>query len=213
MNLGAHVGDSATAVAENRARLRARLPADPFWLHQEHGTQVVCAEESIHCAQADAAWSKRSHIVCTVMIADCLPVLLCDVDGTVVAAAHAGWRGLSAGIIENTVAAMRCRPEHILAWLGPAIGPNRFEVGDDVRSAFVRVNSSAASAFTKLAAEKWNADLCALARQRLGAMGVSQISGGGRCTYNEIDHFFSYRRDRVCGRMVAAIWLDSSGTA
>jgi polyphenol oxidase len=210
LNMASHVGDDPQAVKENRARLRARLPADPLWLEQVHGTEVVCAEESTSGARADAAWSTRTNSVCAVMIADCLPILLCDEQGSIVAAAHAGWRGLSAGIIERTVSAMSRPPESLLAWLGPAIGPSRFEVGAEVRSAFLQVDAMAASAFRETPSGKWTANLYMLGRQRLNALGVNKISGGEFCTFNDAERFFSHRRDRVSGRMAAAIWLASS---
>jgi hypothetical protein len=156
---------------------------------------------------ADAAFSTDSGVVCAVMTADCLPVLLCDRSGSVVAAVHAGWRGLHAGVLEKTVAAMGCAGDRLLAWMGPAIGPTAFEVGDDVRNPFVTDNEAAESAFAALGGGKWLADIYLLARLALGRVGVSAVYGGGYCTVEETARFFSYRRDGVTGRMASLIWL------
>lgn len=208
LNLGTHVGDHPDAVAENRARLRAHLPAEPCWLEQVHGVEVVDAARVEGVPRADAAISRQPGVVCAVMTADCLPVLLCDQSGSVVGAAHAGWRGLHAGVIEATVRAMGVAPSGLMAWLGPAIGPRAFEVGDEVRSAFVQEDAQAARAFAPAGEPgKWLADLYALARLRLMRLGVEQISGGEACTYSESERFFSYRRDGVTGRMASLIWL------
>ncbi len=206
-NLGDHVGDDPAHVAANRAQLGALLPAEPAWLTQVHGTRVV----ELGCDtdyRADACVARAAGRVCAVLTADCLPVLLCDRAGRVVAAAHAGWRGLAAGVLEATVAAMRVPPGEILAWMGAAIGPRAFEVGDEVRAAFVAQHAAAASAFVSHAPGKWLADLYALARLRLGAVGVHAVHGGARCTFGEADAFFSYRRDGVTGRMAALTWLE-----
>ena len=210
LNLGDHVGDEAEAVSANRARLRASVPAEPLWLRQVHGLSVVdaatCAEAG-EAPFADASFSRVADVVCTVMTADCLPVLLCDRAGTVVAAVHAGWRGLQAGVIEQAVAAMQ-RPAHeLLVWLGPAIGPTAFEVGDDVRDAFLGVSAQAAAAFVSLPNGKWLADIYLLARQRLSSLGVDAVSGGDFCTFGEADRFFSFRRDGATGRMASLVWL------
>jgi YfiH family protein len=207
LNLGAHVGDDPVAVAANRARLAAILPAAPVWLNQVPGVVVADADTAVAGVEADAAVARRPGRVCAVMTADCLPVLLCDRGGRVVAAAHAGWRGLCAGVIEATVAAMRVPGGDLLAWLGPAIGPQAFEVGDEVRAAFVAHDAAAKEAFVAHGAGKWLADIWLLARRRLAAAGVPQVAGGGRCTVAEADRFFSYRRDGVTGRMAACIWL------
>ncbi len=207
LNLGAGVNDNVQAVAENRARLRANLPADPVWLAQVHGTHVVCADQCAPGVMGDASWSHRESTVCIVMIADCLPILLCDTDGTTVAAVHAGWRGLSAGVVEQTVHAMQCPASRLVAWLGPAIGPDHFEVGDEVRAAFLSAAPEAEAAFRPGRSGKWMANLYQLATQRLRKLGVTEISGGGTCTYHDARRFFSHRRDSVCGRMAAAIWL------
>jgi len=205
-NLGDHVGDDPLHVAANRARLRQHLPAEPSWLRQVHSAAVV--EASADLLEADAAFSRQSGTVCAVLTADCLPVLFCDRAGSVVAAAHAGWRGLADGVLEATVAAMQVRPGDILAWMGAAIGPQAFEVGDEVRQAFVALYPEAAMAFSPHAPGKWLADMYQLARIRLKYAGVQAIYGGGRCTFNEADRFFSYRRDGVTGRMASLIWLE-----
>lgn len=207
-NLGDHVGDDPAHVAENRARLRQQLPAEPGWLKQIHGATVVEAGSAL--IEADAAFTRQAGSVCAVLTADCLPVLFCDRAGSVVAAAHAGWRGLAGGVLEATVAAMQAPPSEILVWMGAAIGPQAFEVGDEVRQTFVAAHPEAAVAFVPHpAAEpgKWLADIYQLARIRLNRAGVHALYGGGRCTFNEADRFFSYRRDGVTGRMASLIWL------
>ena len=211
-NLGDHVGDAPAAVAENRGRLRAVLPAEPAWLKQVHGTRCIDAAQAATGSEADAAFARASHVVCAVLTADCLPVLLCDEKGTVVAAAHAGWRGLAAGVIEATVAAMGLPGEQLMAWLGPAIGPENFEVGDEVRTIFVTHDPQAASAFVPRSNGKWLCDITMLARQRLAALGVCRsvgnAAGADFCTVRDRERFFSYRRDGVTGRMASLIWLD-----
>ena len=207
LNLGAHCGDDVRHVAMNRALLRAQLPADPFWLRQVHGRAVVDAASADIEPEADAAIASLPDQICTVLVADCMPVLFCDRRGTRVAAAHAGWRGLACGVLEATVAALEAPPADLLAWLGPAIGPRHFEVGDDVRDAFLGHDGAAAAAFSARGQGKWLADLEALARQRLAAHGVHAVFGGGPCTVSEPARFYSYRRDRVTGRMAALIWL------
>ena len=207
-NLGDHVGDDAAHVAENRARLRVQLPAEPAWLKQIHGATVVDAGSD--ALTADASVTRQAGCVCAVLTADCLPVLFCDRAGRVVAAAHAGWRGLAQGVLEATVAAMQVPPGEVLAWMGAAIGPRAFEVGDDVRLAFVTQHPEAAAAFVPDPSGvpgKWLADIYQLARIRLNRVGVHAIYGGGRCTFNEADRFYSYRRDGVTGRMASLIWL------
>lgn len=213
LNLGDHVGDEAARVAANRSALVRHLPAEPLWLEQVHG-QVVVAADTWRAASrpvADAAYARQPERVCAVMTADCLPVLFCDRAGAVVAAAHAGWRGLQGGVLEATVAAMKVAPNEILAWLGPAIGPQCFEVGDEVRAAFVAQDPLAGLAFRPHAPGKWLADIYGLARQRLQALGLISISGGGNCTVSESARFFSFRRDGVTGRMASLIWLQSPG--
>lgn len=208
LNLGDRVGDDPRAVAENRARVARDLPAPPFWLDQVHGASVLEVGEARRTPpEADASVARRYGAVCAVMTADCLPVLLCSKSGKVVAAAHAGWRGLHAGVLENTLGAMHCPGSQILAYFGPAIGPQAFEVGDEVRSAFVDANREAKSAFSPSGPGKWLADIYLLARQRLMRLGVDAIYGGNYCTVREAERFFSYRRDGKTGRMAAMIWL------
>jgi YfiH family protein len=206
-NLGLRCDDDARAVNANRNQLYGFLPQQPRWLHQVHGTSVVDADLLDREADADASVARNPGTVCAVMIADCMPVLLCDDTAGVVAVAHAGWRGLSAGVIENTVRAMTVSPERLLAYLGPAIGPAAFEVGDDVRNAFTRHDADAARAFVPHGDGKWLADLFTLGRQRLAACGVTRVYGGGDCTVADPKRFYSYRRDRNTGRMAALIWL------
>lgn len=205
LNLGDHVGDDPAAVAENRARLcRALvLPAEPLWLTQVHG--IAVAEGQGGCADASVAFAAGT--VCTVMTADCLPLLLCDRAGTRVAAVHAGWRGLLAGVIEAAVTRLDVPGEELLAWLGPAIGSDAFEVGEEVRVAFMTEDAGAAEAFRPSPAGRWLADIYALARRRLARCGVSAVYGGELCTYHDAERFYSYRRDGVTGRMASLIWL------
>lgn len=210
LNLGRHTGDDPAAVAENRARLRHHLdlPAEPAWLKQVHGVHVVAAETAFN-ACADAAWTAQSGVACTVLTADCLPVLLCDRAGRHVAAAHAGWRGLVAGILSAAVQALPVAPRELLAWLGPAIGPAAFEVGPEVPEAFARRRPGSTDAFVPAASSgKFLGDLPALARAELAAAGVEAVYGGGWCTVSDPDRFFSYRRDGVCGRMATLVWRD-----
>ncbi|MCU0841883.1 MAG: peptidoglycan editing factor PgeF [Thiobacillaceae bacterium] len=215
LNPAAHVGDAPEDVAENRRILRAGLPAEPLWLTQVHGVAVADADHDAPGVEADAALARSPGRVCAVLTADCLPVLFCDQSGTVVAAAHAGWRGLAAGVLEATVRAMAVTPSHVLVWLGPAIGPEAFEVGEEVRQAFIEQNPLAAVAFRPAlpgtldeAPRKWLADLYVLARVRLAALGVEQVHGGGECTYTDAARFYSYRRDGRTGRMAALVWLE-----
>jgi hypothetical protein len=207
LNLGDHVGDDPAHVAANRARLRRQLPAEPGWLRQVHSARVVELGRESN-PQADAALTRQPAQVCAVLTADCLPVLFCDRAGSVVAAAHAGWRGLADGVLEATVAAMQVPPGEVLAWMGAAIGPRAFEVGDEVREAFVAQHPAASEAFVPQPMPgKWLADIYQLARIRLKHAGVQAIHGDGRCTFSEVDSFYSYRRDGVTGRMAALIWL------
>ena len=212
LNLGDHVGDAPAAVAENRRRLRELLPSEPVWLQQVHGTRCIDAADPPADKAADAACCRASNVVCAVLTADCLPVLLCDEAGTVVAAAHAGWRGLLAGVIESTVAAMNVTGPQLLAWLGPAIGPDNFEVGSEVRDAFLAHDAAAAAAFIPHGEEKWRCDLYLLARQRLASLGVRRITGADFCTVREQMRFFSYRRDGSSGRMASLIWLSPNAS-
>lgn len=208
LNLGDHVGDSPIAVARNRQLLGALLPSEPLWLEQVHGVAVADADSAECLPIADASIARRSGSVCAVMTADCLPVLLCDKAGTVVAAAHAGWRGLAAGVLEATVSAMAVAPENLMAWLGPAISQSAFEVGAEVRAEFIASDPQAASAFIPGESGKYLADIYALARLRLSVLGLAGIYGGDRCTYGEPERFFSYRRDGVTGRQGVFIWLE-----
>lgn len=205
LNLGDHVGDEPAAVAENRARLRRELllPAEPLWLSQVHG--VAVAEGQGSCADASVAFGPGT--VCTVLTADCLPLLLCDRVGSRVAAVHAGWRGLLAGVIEAAVARLDSPSGELLAWLGPAIGPQAFEVGEEVRAAFAAEEAATAAAFRPSPAGRWLADIYALARRRLARCGVSAVYGGDLCTWSDATRFYSYRRDGVTGRMASLIWL------
>lgn len=215
LNLAAHVGDAEHAVRHNRARFAAALalPAAPVWLDQVHGARVVDA--AAHTAlsavpQADAAYAECPDAVCAVLTADCLPLLLCNAAGTCVAAVHAGWRGLAAGVIEATVHALGQDPATLLVWLGPAIGLRAFEVGPEVRAAFIDHGAQAASAFAPARPGKWLADIYQLARLRLAACGVTRVYGGQWCTYSEPARFYSYRRDGVTGRMATVVWIKSN---
>jgi polyphenol oxidase len=193
---------------EAKARLRPLLPGEPAWLHQVHGVTVVDASQVRLRPEADAAFSRTRNAVCAVMAADCMPVLLCDEAGSVVAAAHAGWRGLCAGVIESAVTAMQVPGAGLLAWLGPAIGPDAYEVGEEVRLAFLAKDPQARQAFAPARRPgHWMLDLYAIARQRLAASGVTRIHGGGYCTHAQKERFFSFRRDGTSERMAALIWL------
>ena len=210
LNLGDHVEDDPAAVAENRRILagKAALPSEPLWLQQVHGCAVADAAAGQEGCEADAAWSDSPGRVCAVMTADCLPVLFANRSGTRVAAAHAGWRGLAAGVLERTLGHFADAPGEIVAWLGPAIGPGAFEVGDEVREAFVSIHADSQGAFTATQPGHWLADIYLLARTHLAAAGVSQVYGGEFCTYSDSTRFFSYRRDGVTGRMATLIWLE-----
>ena len=211
LNLGDHVGDHPAAVAANRELLleALALPGEPLWLRQVHGRQVVHAERVAwdQTPAADACIASVPGAVCAVLTADCLPVLLCDRAGSVVAAAHAGWRGLAGGVLETSVAAMPVPAGELMAWLGPAIGPRHFEVGEEVYAAFTGDDPQAVPAFVAAAKGHWYCDLYALARRRLAAVGVTAVYGGDRCTYAEQHLFYSYRRDGQTGRMASLVWL------
>lgn len=206
MNPADHVGDDPQAVTQNRALLRAALPSEPFWLKQIHSDIVAAA--GVGPVEADACVTRTAKQVCVVLTADCLPVLLCATDGSVVGAAHAGWRGLCAGVLERAVIAMGIPSAQVLAYLGPAIGPRAFEVGPEVREAFTAQDPAAASAFAPQANGKYLADLYLLARQRLALVGVTHVYGGGECTYRDAERFYSYRRDGATGRMASLVWID-----
>ena len=209
-NLATHVGDAAAAVSENRCRLAARLQLErePLWLSQVHANRVVDAATAAAGVSADASFTRQAGVMCAVLTADCLPVLFCDIDGQRVAAAHAGWRDLAGGVLEATLQALQVPADRVMAWLGPAIGPQAFEVGAEVRAAFVEQHPQAAAAFRAQAGadDRWLADLYALARIRLQAAGVDAVYGGGFCTYSDSRRFYSYRREATTGRMAALIW-------
>ncbi len=210
LNLGDHVGDAPGDVASNRALLKVYLPSDPVWLRQVHGTHVVAAD-AVNCGvEADASFTEKNGVVCAILTADCLPVLICDRNGSKVAAVHAGWRGLSQSVIENTVAAMRVPPPELVVYLGPAIGPSHYEVGNDVRDVFIDDDYNAITAFMPTTDGKWLANLYELAQLRLRRMGVEEIYGDDYCTYRDAEQFYSFRRDGQTGRMAALIWLDAN---
>jgi polyphenol oxidase len=208
MNLGLRTGDDDAAVRANRRRLREMVPQEPAWVRQVHGSQVILADDAPADIEADGSVARRAGTVCAVLVADCMPVLMCTRTGTCIGIAHAGWRGLSSGVLENTLHAMNAPPQDIIAWLGPAIGPDAFEVGADVRDAFVATDPDAAAAFRPGPKGKWFADLFTLARRRLTQCGVADIYGGGLCTFRDPERFYSYRRDKVTGRMAALIWME-----
>ncbi len=211
MNVGLLAGDAPDAVRQNRARLRAALPSEPRWLRQVHGPAVLRADDVTAPPEADAAFTTTPGVVAAVMVADCMPVLLADVDGRCVGVAHAGWRGVASGVIQATVRAMRAalgaREAELVAYLGPAIGPAHFEVGPDVLEAMAGSLPGAADAFQPQGA-KYMADLFALGRQALLDVGVTRVHGGRECTYSDPERFYSFRRDRVTGRHAALVWID-----
>ncbi|PCI69508.1 MAG: multi-copper polyphenol oxidoreductase [Piscirickettsiaceae bacterium] len=211
-NIATHVGDDILSVAENRKRLvrDAKLPAEPVWLEQAHGTTVAVLGGARYprVIEADASIARCDDRICAVMTADCLPILLCKQDGSAVAAVHAGWRGLLSGVIENTINALG-EPQQILAWLGPAIGPGCFEVGAEVKGAFSNKKAVMGQAFQQIDEAHYMADLYALARMTLLHNGVKKMYGGEHCTYNQPDQFYSYRRQPITGRMASLIWLQS----
>lgn len=211
LNIAAHVGDDPRAVAENRRRLREslELAAEPAWLEQVHGHRVVDLDaptSSAPLGPADAAVTRARGRICAIQVADCMPVLFAAADGSAAGAAHAGWRGLAAGVLEATVRAMKTPAGELLAWLGPAIGQAHFEVGEEVRAAFVSADGGASAAFIANERGRWQCDLYVLARRRLAALGVRALYGGAWCTFADRRRFFSYRRDGRCGRMAALIW-------
>jgi YfiH family protein len=226
LNIGAHVGDAPDAVRENRRRLSEslQLPGEPVWLEQVHGAAVVDLDAlddvpvdavranatsvpSAALQRADAATTHSSGRVCVIQVADCMPVLFAARDGSAVGAAHAGWRGLAGGVLEATVRSLGIPPRELLVWLGPAISQENFEVGADVRTAFVAADPDAAAAFVPNNRGRWQCDLYGLARRRLAALGIESMFGGGWCTFGDAARFFSFRRDGQCGRMAALIWL------
>ena len=207
-NLGTHVGDDASVVAANRARLRAELalPSEPRWLTQVHGAHVLDLDREA-VVPADGAVTSRTGVVCAVLTADCLPVLFCDRAGRRVGVAHAGWRGLLAGVLPAAVRAMPGPATDLVAWLGPAIGPSAYEVGADVREPFVAQSAAAERRFERNTRGRWQADLYGLARDALAAAGVREVYGGDLCTFAAAERFFSHRREGQCGRMATLIWL------
>lgn len=210
-NLGDHVADDPYAVAANRKQLMTelKLPNSPVWLQQVHGVNVIRADHAEINPTADAACTNISKNVCVVLTADCLPILICDRQGTQVAGVHAGWRGLVTGVIEATLKTMQIIPQETFVWLGPAIGPTKFEVGDEVRQQFLMHDAKARAAFVPTANQKWLANIYMLATQRLKNYGITQIFGGDLCTYTDTKHFFSHRRDHgKTGRMASLIWLE-----
>jgi polyphenol oxidase len=211
LNLGDHVGDMPAAVAQNRNRLRAaaRLPAEPVWLAQVHGVEVRDLDAAGPGAEADAAVTRTPGRVCAILTADCLPVLLAADSGDAVGAAHAGWRGLAAGVIEAAVHTLGRAPKTLLAWFGPAIGPRHFEIGDEVREALLRADPGAEAAFEPNARGRFMADLPLLARRRLERLGIERIYGGGTCTFQDSERYFSHRRDGRTGRQATLIWLET----
>jgi len=211
LNLAKHVGDDDALVQRNRQLLIQEIngPAEPIWLSQVHGIEVVAADAVVPGVTADGSYTLQAGKVCAVLTADCLPVLMCDRQGTRVVAVHAGWRGLAAGILEVAVSKLAVPGSELLVWLGPAIGPQVFEVGDEVYQQFVAVDSQATQAFTPNARGRWLADIYTLARQRLASRGIHEVYGGDFCTYSDSERFFSYRRDgKATGRMASLIWLN-----
>ena len=211
LNLGDHVGDIEEHVYKNRLKLlqKLNLSTEPMWLEQQHSNKVVFSSlvnTMIH--KADAAYTVEKEAVCVVLTADCLPVVFCDDVGSCVAIAHAGWRGLLRGVLENTLSAMPVNNSNILCWLGAAIGPDKFEVGDDVKNSFVDINPHHESAFILTSKNKYLANIYTLAKNILIKSGVKNIYGGDRCTFSEKDKFFSHRRDGKTGRMATMIWIN-----
>ena len=216
LNLGSHVGDNPMHVAHNRQLLSQFVPSEPVWLNQVHGINVVDAANTDCVPDADASFTTRKNVVCVTMTADCLPILVCDTAGTMVASIHAGWRSLCDGVVEATVAKLAAKPADLMAWLGPAIGPNAFEVGAEVRTQFIAKDEKSELAFKpkdeNQKQDKWLADIYLIATQRLNNLGITQIYGGGQenvawCTFTDEKRFFSFRRDGATGRMATLIWL------
>jgi polyphenol oxidase len=210
LNFGSHVGDNHVHVAQNRQLLSQHLPSEPVWLNQVHGINVVDAAKASCLPEADASYATRKNVVCVTMTADCLPILLCDQAGTLVASIHAGWRSLCDGVIEATVNAMPVNTNKLMAWLGPAIGPDAFEVGAEVRAQFITKDAQAEAAF-KVYGGKYLGNLYQIAMQRLNSLGITKIYGGSQdkdwCTFTDKENFFSFRRDGDTGRMATLIWL------
>lgn len=209
-NLAHHVGDSIDHVLKNRALLKnnLKLPNEPIWLNQAHSNHVINLDQNNSDEIADGSYTTHKNKVCVILTGDCLPILLCDKTGKEIAAVHGGWRGLLAGVIESALMYFKSSPENIYAWLGPAIGPQVYEVGDDVRDPFIAVDKNATHAFKPYKQSKWLANIYLLAQQRLEKYGVTAIYGGNHCTYSEADKFFSHRRDKETGRMANLIWIE-----
>ena len=209
-NLAAHTGDDAATVLSNRALLREHfsLPAEPVWLQQVHSNRIVAADPDKIGDEADGSWTSRAGRVCVVMTADCLPVLICNRQGSKVAAAHAGWRGLHAGVVTNAIRRLESDPAELMVWLGPAIGSREFEVGAEVFRAFTDRNAENTSAFRRTDDQHWLCDLYQLARIELSSLGLTSVFGGNECTFTDEQRFYSYRRDGDTGRMASLIWLD-----
>ena len=209
LNLADHVDDKPEYVNQNRKILIESLSIkEPVWLKQVHGIQVVDALSAGHHAEADAIYSNQSDSVCAVLTADCLPLLFCNQQATKVAAAHAGWRGLANGVIEATVSALQENNKDLMVWLGPAIGPECFEVGQEVFDVFISHDPQAASAFSQVDSEHYLADIYQLARLRLNQLGIEKVYGGGLCTYSDEERFYSFRKNKITGRMASMIWLE-----
>lgn len=210
-NLAEHVDDNTDDVTENRRKLKeyGRLPAEPCWLQQTHSTIVVSANPEQQSIDADGSVCNQAGVVCVVQTADCLPILLTTNNGNKVGALHAGWRGLCNGIIEKGIAAMMTQPDQIIVWMGPAIGPNYFEVGEDVFNAYDNTYPGSSQVFKATGDRKWHMNIYEAARQVLHKSGVNQIYGGDHCTYTDEKHFYSYRRDGICGRMASMIWMEN----
>jgi polyphenol oxidase len=208
LNPATHVGDNPDLVSQNKRIIKTmlNLPSEPVWLNQTHSNRAIKAITTDTPQQADASYTDQSGVVCAVMTADCLPLLVCSGDGTEIAAIHAGWRGLLDGVIDNTIAALQSRD--VLVWFGPAIGSERFEVGDEVRAAYVAKSTEYASAFKQKNQDKWLADIYQLARINLAFLGITKVFGGGFCTVTDEKRFYSFRRDKVTGRMATLIWRD-----
>lgn len=214
LNLGSHVGDDLAAVQENRRRVRTALglATEPAWLSQVHGTDVVDAAIHSSAPPADAAFARKAGPACAILTADCLPVLFCDREGTRVAAAHAGWRGLAAGVLTAAVRALEVPGERLLAWLGPAIEQEAFEVGPEVRDQFLARDPGHGAAFLANANGRWQADLYRLARRELNRLGIYDVHGGDLRVYRDAARFFSFRRDQQTGRMASLVWLEEGAT-
>lgn len=212
LNVGLHVGDNPDDVMKNRQLLQSSLGLKKplLWLEQVHGNSVISADHPTNTLKSDAIYSKKEHTVCAVQTADCLPLLICSVSNYCIAAVHAGWKGLNNGVIENTILALECPPRDLLVWLGPAIGPQAFVVGEEVVQAFMKKDHVAETAFRYIGHNKWQANLYKLAKQRLHKLGIDTFYGGEYCTYTDPKRFFSYRRDQVTGRMLSFIWINSN---